>query len=86
MLLGKLQIFSVEHTGSVNYPKEAQGMTTPEELLRKYQALRAVQKAYFKDRHTDDLLRAKAMERELDKEVQAFFDAAKNGEQATMEL
>lgn len=61
-------------------------MNTPDELLRQYQELRTVQKAYFKDRRSEDLQAAKLMERELDKAVQAYFDREKNGEQATLEL
>jgi hypothetical protein len=43
-------------------------------LLRKYQELRVVQKAFFKTRDGSKLAEAKNMERDLDKEVQQYFD------------
>jgi len=43
-------------------------------LLRKYQGLRVVQKAFFKTRDGSKLAEAKNMERDLDKEVQQYFD------------
>ena len=64
-------------------------MTNPNELLREYQALRQVQKAYFKNRSQGDLELAKGMERELDKKVKDYFEEKareKYGKQETFEL
>lgn len=54
-------------------------------LLRKYQELRTVQKAFFKTRDGSKLTEAKSMERELDKGVQQYFDE-RYGVQTGMEL
>lgn len=64
-------------------------MKTADELLREYQILRGIQKAYFKTRRHEDLDTAKNLERALDKDVKEYFeeqDWKKYGRQTGMEL
>ena len=64
-------------------------MTDPYDLLRKYQQVRDAQKGYFKTRDRAMLDIAKAMERDLDKEVQQCLDEReeqKNSKQGSLEL
>jgi hypothetical protein len=59
-----------------------------DELLRRYQAMREAQKAYFRDRTKGNLEKSKAMEQLLDRDVAAYLGAGaqKQVEQPTLDL
>lgn len=47
---------------------------TPDEILRLTRDTRAAQRAYFKTRSKNDLIRSRSLESQLDKELNDYFN------------
>ena len=73
MFFLQVQVRSMGYSNTKKQRTKAMSTEKADILLRKYQGLRVVQKAFFKTRDGSKLAEAKNMERDLDK-VHQYFD------------